>query len=420
MVEDAKFAHNATPPNGTGSRSRASTANRVVEAHRQARVGLRVALAFMGLAAIGVFIPHDSGSWLPLHLFLVGSLLTVISSVTQLLAVTWSTSPAPPQALARTQLACLAAGALAVTGGREFNIDALVGVGGIAVVIALGILALILWQIRSQASTPRFAPAIDAYLVAISFAVAGVALGVTTALADSSSWAIRARDTHLDANVMGLVGLIIAATVPYFVATQARMKMSARATPRRIRITTAAIATGTATALLGHAVTNRAATTVGYCVYATALMWLVTLLPRVRRRQLDWAGPRLVQLGTGLVWWSTMTVLLAVASLADQPDRTNVVRALVIGGYAQIVVASLAYLGPVLRGGGPQQLSDGFASTRSMVSLAAGNIAGVGALTGHQLTLTISLTVWGLDLAWRSLRLTSALKAQAWFRGERP
>ncbi|MCP5026902.1 MAG: hypothetical protein GY929_11530, partial [Actinomycetia bacterium] len=352
-------------------------------------------------------VPHDSGSWLPLHLFLVGSLLTVISSVTQLLAVTWSASPAPPQAVARTQLACLAAGVVAVAAGREFNTEALVAVGGVAVVVALAILALILWQIRSHATTPRFAPAIDAYLAAISFAIAGVALGVTTALADSPSWAIRSRDTHLDANVMGLVGLIIAATVPYFVATQARMKMSTRATPRRIHIATGAIAAGTATALFGHAVTNRAATTVGYVVYAVGLMWLVTLLPRVRRRQLDWAGPRLVQLGTGLVWWFTMTILLAIASLADQLDRTNVVRALVIGGYAQILAASLAYLGPVLRGGGPQELSDGFAATRSWLSLAAGNIAGVGALTGHQPTLTISLTIWGLDLVWRSLRLTS-------------
>jgi hypothetical protein len=371
----------------------------------------------MGVAAIAAIVPHDSGSWLPLHLFLVGSLLTVISSVTQLLAVTWSTSPAPSQAVARTQLACLGAGVVAVAAGREFKTDALVAVGGTSVVVALGILALILWKIRSQATTPRFAPAIDAYLAAIGFAIAGTVLGVTTALADSSSWAIQGRDVHVDANVLGLVGLIIAATVPYFVPTQARMKMSPRATPLRIHIATGAIAAGTTAALFGHAVTNRAAMAVGYGAYAAALMWLVTLLPRVRRRQLDWAGPRLVQLGAGLVWWFTMTVLLAVASLADQPDRTNVVRALVIGGYAQILAASLAYLGPVLRGGGHQQLSDGFAATRSWLSFAAGNIAGVGALTGHTPTLTISLTIWGLDLAWRSLRLTSA---QSWSRKDPP
>lgn len=51
-----------------------------------------------------------------------------------------------------------------------------------------------------------------------------------------------------------------------------------------------------------------------------------------------------------------------------------------IGGYAQILVASLAYLGPVLRGGGHRRLTEGFAITGSWPSLAAGNIAAVGAL----------------------------------------
>ncbi|HRD99682.1 MAG TPA: hypothetical protein PLV68_00185, partial [Ilumatobacteraceae bacterium] len=57
-------------------------------------------------------------------------------------------------------------------------------------------------------------------------------------------------------------------------------------------------------------------------------------------------------------------------------------QALVIGGFAQILVASLAYLGPVLRGGGHRRLSAGFAITRSWTSLAAGNAAALAALTG--------------------------------------
>ncbi len=375
-------------------------------------------MAFLVAAALAVIVPHESGSWLPLHLFLVGTLLTVISSVTQLLAVTWSTAPAPRRAVAGAQLGCLSAGAVIVAAGREVDTDPLVAVGGTSVIVALGMLALILRQIRSQATTPRFTPAIDSYVVAIGFAVTGTVLGITTALVASPSWAVDGRDAHIDANVLGLVGLIIAATLPYFVATQARMKMSPRATPWQIRITTAAIALGTATAVIGHAVSNSATTAVGYGAYAAALMWLATLLPRVRRRQLDWAGPRLVQLGVGLLWWFAMTALLAVESLANQPDRTNVVRAIVIGGYGQILASSLAYLGPVLRNGGHKQLSDGFAITRSWVSLVAGNIAGVGALIGHGPTLTISLVVWVLDVAWRSLRLTIGTSAQSRSRKE--
>ncbi len=393
---------------GAGLPRQASTARRVVEAHRQSRIGLTVALTFLAAAAIAAIAPHDSGAWLPLHLFLVGSLLTVISSVTQLLAVTWSASPAPRRALARAQLACLGVGAVLVAAGRESNADAVVGVGGAAVVVALGTLAAILWRIRSQATTPRFAPAIDGYLGAIGFSIVGTVLGVTTAVGGLPSWGIKATSAHIDANVLGLVGLIIAATVPYFVATQARMKMSPRATPHRVRIATGALAAGTATALCGHGVDSGIILAVGYGTYAGALVWLVTLLPQVRRRQLDWAGPRLVQLGAGLAWWFAMAILLTIASLADTPDRSNVIRALVIGGYAQILASSLAYLGPVLRGGGHQLLSEGFATTRSWVSLAAGNIAGFGALTGHRPTLALSLSIWGVDIALRWLRLATS------------
>ena len=45
--------------------------------------------------------------------------------------------------------------------------------------------------------------------------------------------------------------------------------------------------------------------------------------------------------------------------------------ALVLGGYVQILVASLAYLAPVLRGGGHVRLSAGFATTRSWLALTA-------------------------------------------------
>jgi nitrite reductase (NO-forming) len=42
----------------------------------------------------------------------------------------------------------------------------------------------------------------------------------------------RVRAAHLTLNLLGLVGLVIAGTLPFFTATQARVKMSARATGR--------------------------------------------------------------------------------------------------------------------------------------------------------------------------------------------
>jgi hypothetical protein len=99
-----------------------------------------------------------------------------------------------------------------------------------------------------------------------------------------------------------------------------------------------------------------------------------------------------------------MTVALALAGLRGTDDGP-ILRALVIGGFAQILVASLAYLGPVLRGGGHQRLTAGFAVTRSWVSLAAGNAAAGAALAGVGPILAVILAVWLVDIVVRAGRL---------------
>ncbi|MEO8266272.1 MAG: hypothetical protein ABI706_12285 [Ilumatobacteraceae bacterium] len=87
-----------------------------------------------------------------------------------------------------------------------------------------------------------------------------------------------------------------------------------------------------------------------------------------------------------------------------------ILQPLVIGGFAQILVASLAYLGPVLRGGGHQRLTAGFAITNSWVSLAAGNTAAVAALAGHGPTLAVALAVWLTDIVARVARLLPSVQ----------
>jgi hypothetical protein len=101
-----------------------------------------------------------------------------------------------------------------------------------------------------------------------------------------------------------------------------------------------------------------------------------------------------------------MTVALAAVTIRETDDRT-ILRALVIGGFAQILVASLAYLGPVLRGGGHQRLTAGFAITRSWGSVAAGNTAAVAALAGNDPMLALVLAIWLADVAIRATRLVT-------------
>jgi hypothetical protein len=207
---------------------------RVTEVQHQARRTLAVAAAFIVASPITALVANGNGVWLPLHLFLVGGVLSAISGTTQLLAVTWSTAPAPTRRLATVQRAGIAGGAVTIAAGREVSSSPLIATGGGLLAAALVLLGAILWSVRQGSGTPRFHPAIETYLVAITFGLVGVVLGTTNAIVDGGWWE-RLRGAHLVVNLFGLVGLTIVGTLPYFVATQARTKMSPRTSPFRQR-----------------------------------------------------------------------------------------------------------------------------------------------------------------------------------------
>jgi hypothetical protein len=87
--------------------------------------------------------------------------------------------------------------------------------------------------------------------------------------------------------------------------------------------------------------------------------------------------------------------------------------ALVLGGYGQILVASLAYLGPVLRSGGHVHLTGGFTTTRSWLSLAAGNLAPLAWATGHPRFAVVAIAVLAADVAARAGMLILSWAAPA-------
>lgn len=177
-----------------------------------------------------------------------------------------------------------------------------------------------------------------------------------------------------------------------------------------MRLTILVLAASTATAAAGQVLDRPGVVACGLISYSLGLLVLATMLPVYASSRLRWAGPRLLQLMTGMAWWIAMTVALALASLRGADDRA-ILRALLIGGFAQILVASLAYLGAVLRGGGHVQLTAGFAITRSWVSLAAGNAAALAALVGHRPGLAVALAVWLMDIAVRAGRLLARTRS---------
>ncbi len=359
-------------------------------------------------APFAALLPHGTGGWLPLHLFLVGGLLNAISGVTQMLAVTWSASPAPPRWATALQRETLSIGTVAVVLGRELDNRGLAAAGGTAVVFALVVLGANLVRIRGTAVTNRFVPAIDGYLLAIATGVVGTLLAVALVSGRTGARAADIRAAHLTSNLYGLVGIVIIATLPYFVATQLRTKMSSRATPWRLRGLNTAVAAATGVAVVGRLINRPMIAAAGLGAYAVGIIAVTIVLPTPRLHQLKWAGPRLIQLGSGIAWWVVTTVILSVSVLADHTDQDRILWAMVVGGFAQILMASLAYLAPVLRGGGHQQLSAGFRITRSWVAVVAANIAAVAALSGRSTLLAIGLAAWVADTFFRVARLMGA------------
>ncbi len=387
---------------------------RVAAVHHQARRTLTQAATFVVAAAIAAVVPHRTDTWLPLHLFLVGGVLSAISGATQMLAVTWSAAPAPARRAASAQRALIGVGAAGVAFGHELEApDWVVATAGTLVSIGLVLLGILLAQVRLRAVVPRFNAAIDGHLLAVVAGVTGTVLGAFIAGGYTGGHLAEIRDAHITINLLGLVGLVIAATVPYFAATVARTKVSPRATPVAVRSLVGLLAASVAIAAGAEIAGSRWVAAVALWVYAAGVAALLVLLPSLGRRQFTWAGARVFQLLAGIGWWSLAVALLGFEALDGKVVSTRLVTVLVVGGYAQIIVASLAYLGPVLRGGGHERLAAGFATTRSWPSLVLGNAAAVAALCQWQEALAGLVAVWGVDVAWRAATLIAGRGARA-------
>lgn len=385
-----------------GQHPRVST--RVIDAQRHAAWALIAAGLFSVSAAVVAVVPHDTGTWLPLHLFLVGGLLCAISGVTQMLAVTWSTAPAPTDPVAAVQLALMVAGALGVAVGREAGQWQLLAVSAVAIAVGLVTLAGILVWVRHWSATTRFHPAIDGYVVAAAWGLIGVTLGALAARG-GELYTLRLVEAHLSVNTLGLVGIVILATLPFFAATQLRMKMSPLATAARVRMVIIAASLAVLAIVDGELADTRLLVSAGFVLVALSVVAVVVMLPRPGRKQFDWAGPRLVGLLAGASWWIVSALVLALDARDAPIAHSDALSSLVVGGYAQILVASVAYLAPVVRAGGHQRLRAGFELMKSWPGVAAANVAALLLLLGARPVAVAVVGFWVLDTAVRAVLL---------------
>jgi nitrite reductase (NO-forming) len=355
--------------------------DRVKLAHAHAVPALRLALVFLAASVVTIPLHQSTAEWLPLHLFLAGTVVLAISGASLLLTITWASAPAPARTPVLVQRWCVAGGAATIAFGRASSApDAVVAAGGIVFLGGLVLLGVLLVTTVRRGVERRYDVPVAWYVVALGSGVAAGGVGVAMA---TSPHALGVRDAHVTLNLLGLVGLVIGGTFPFFIATVGRTKTAPRATPRRhVRLLawqTVALVTAAA-GLLGS---WTAAATIGFVAYALGVAALATLAPVPRARSLRWAGPRLVAMYAGLAWWAAAVLAFAASSASGADDlRGGWLLALVVAGYGQILWGSLAYLVPMLRGGGHRALSAGFATTRSWVGLVAVNAAGVLFVTG--------------------------------------
>lgn len=369
---------------------------RVAAVQRQARRTLVLAVLFAVAAGLAAVAPHDTDAWLPLHLFLAGALILAISGAGQLFAVTWSAGPAPSDALAAVQRWSVAGGVATLVLGRELDLPSgVAAAGGGAVVAALVLLgALLVWEVRGGVQR-RFVPALRWYVTALVAGVAGAAVGIARVGGLGDGVADRLRAAHLALNLLGLVGLVVAGTLPFFTATEARVKMSPRSGAGSQLALLGGLAGALGLAVAGFVSAHPAVGGAGLGLYAVGVVALLGVLPPLGRKQFRWAGPRLVQLLVGIGWWVAAVAAAALrATGGDAPFSPTVVGVLVVGGYAQIFAAALAYLGPVLRGGGHQRLATGFRLTRDWPGLVAANAAAVAIALGAPAVAGAAVTVW--------------------------
>jgi nitrite reductase (NO-forming) len=336
---------------------------------------------------------------------LAGGATLAICGVSPLLTATWSAAPAPPSRVAALQRWTVAAGAAGVGAGRQLELGSVVlGVAGSVYLVGLGLLAALLLTTVRRGVVRRFDAAVAAYVLALAAGVAGVTLGVTMAWRGARP---ELRAAHATLNLLGLVGLVIAGTLPFFAATVGRTRMAAHAPGRRIAWAVAGLASALALAAVGLASGVDAAGAAGLGAYAAGIGAVLGLVPRPSRRALAWAGPRLVALWAGGTWWAAVVAVSAVdvATGDGVAFHGRWLRVLVVAGYAQILWGSLAYLLPMLRGGGHERLGAGFRATRSWTGLVAANAAGFAFAARAPRLATAAVVVWFLDGAVRAARV---------------
>lgn len=383
-------------------------------------------LVAVWLVAAGVivvvhrFVP--SGTWLMVHLLLLGALSTAILIWSQHFADSLLRRPAPGgRVFHGIRLLGHTLGVSLVVAGIVSEWWPLVLVGGILVGAAvLAQATSLILQMRGRLPA-RFAPLVRYYIAAAVFLVVGVTLGIIMARSTlPASVHDRLFPAHIGFNLLGWVGLTVVGTFillwPTVLGTRASDATNGTARSALVLLCGGVLLYG-----LFCLADLRAGIAAAMVVYVAGIV-IVLVEAIAQARRATRSSFAVWSLAAALAWFVVCSlglgILVATApSWAEADDRLAwLVGPFAVGFAAQILLGALSYLLPVVLGGGPE------AARRSAVELNRGGmfravVLNLGIViyllpTSSLVRVVMSMLVFGVLLSFLPLAVRAVIASR--------
>jgi nitrite reductase (NO-forming) len=329
---------------------------------RGPRQRLVAAFVLAYLAAGGVVLALSQrvpgGSWLALHLVLLGAATNAIVVWSEYFAAALLRAPPASERVAMVRALALNLGIVGVLVGVHTGRSGLAAAGACLAGLTVGGHALALAGRIARALPAGLSQTVWFYVAAAAALLAGMGLGLWLAggAAGSADSHRALRLAHVHLNMLGWVGLAVVGTQFTLWPTVLRTRMVA-GLELAIRWSLPPLAVGLAVAAAGLATQRRAVALAGLALYAAGLG--VALVPFVRTaRQRPPHTAASWMLGAGMVWLvvavaGDLGALAASRRVVDLDAQLARLVPVVVAGFAlQTLIGALTYLLPVVFGRG--------------------------------------------------------------------
>jgi hypothetical protein len=327
-------------------------------------IGIAIVYGVASIVWLSAGQALPGGRWLVTHLFTLGVLTTLLWSFSRNFAARFTGAGDLREPVAVTWGLTLVLGAsiTAMVTGRAVGAHwpLVIGTLGSMVVVAMNVGTL--RRLRARARNDRFLWVVRRYENAHVLFLAAAGLGgLMGAAAVPGEVYLGVRDAHIHLNVLGWAGLTVLATLVVFGPALLRVRIEEGAEQRASDALVRAIvglgvgSLGIVLRSLGQSIGDGAegpATLLlvaGMVVYLQAV--IVVVLPLLRACRAHDRSPLRWSLAAVLLWLPVGVAIDTVLLAVGRPGwSVGLAVALLIGVFAQLILAVLSYVAPMLRG----------------------------------------------------------------------